>query len=91
MIGILADLYLFHWLGGGFSFGTPSTQATGNVSFGAAVGQTPAAGPTSSFSFGATPAASTGQPKKRLMINNDTKLLTICYIILYTDTVNSLF
>ncbi|XP_065924215.1 nucleoporin p58/p45 isoform X1 [Magallana gigas] len=46
--------------GGGFSFGTPSTQATGNVSFGAAVGQTPAAGPTSSFSFGATPTASTG-------------------------------
>uniref|UniRef100_K1QL21 Nucleoporin p58/p45 n=1 Tax=Magallana gigas TaxID=29159 RepID=K1QL21_MAGGI len=46
--------------GGGFSFGTPSTQATGNVSFSAAVGQTPAAGPTSSFSFGATPTASTG-------------------------------
>lgn len=47
--------------GGGFSFGTPSTQAGGNVSFGATAGQTPAtAGATSSFSFGVTPSAAGG-------------------------------
>ena len=49
---------LFSFLGG-FSFGTPSTQPAGNVSFGTTPGQAPASTGAPSFSFGGgtTPAA----------------------------------